>query len=238
MGRRTYVLVHGSWHGGWCWSRVAPLLRRQGADVLTPTLTGQSERSHLLNPTVGLGTHIVDVAETLRFYEIEDAILVGHSYGGMVVRGVQDTAGDRIGTLVYLDAHVPAYGDSMCSLAGPEVTKRLGERVKQEGHGWILPPSSASVFGTEDPQDRAWIDRLSTPMAWKAYTDRLLLAHPERDARQNVYIRCAAHSRTYFDRAADHRRNREGWVVHDLDAAHNVMITHPQLLAETLLKLN
>ncbi|CAH1653490.1 alpha/beta fold hydrolase [Chelatococcus asaccharovorans] len=235
MGRPTFVLVHGSWHGGWCWSRVAPILRQHGADVLAPTLTGQGERSHLLNPAVGLKTHIDDVVQTLRFNEVRHAILVGHSHGGMVIRGVQDAAPDLISTLVYLDAHVPMDGDSMCALAGPEVTERLRKRVEEEGSGWILPPSPASVFGTDDPDDQAWIDRLSTPMAWKAYTDRLHLT--KADADRKVYIRCTTHKRTYFDLAADRHRGREGWTVHDLAAAHNVMVTHPQLLAETLLTL-
>lgn len=237
MAKPTFVLVHGSWHGGWCWSRVVPLLRQAGADVLTPTLTGQGERAHLLTPAVGLDTHIDDVVATLRFNEIENAILVGHSYGGMVIRGVQDRAAERVGMLIYLDAHVPGHGDSMCSLAGADVTARLGARVESEGDGWILPPSPASVFGTEDQHDQDWIDRLCTPMAWKAYTERLKLNHPERGAARNAYLRCTAHKRTYFDSAADRHRGRADWTVRDLDAAHNVMITHPQLLANILLDL-
>ncbi|MBS7696507.1 MULTISPECIES: alpha/beta hydrolase [unclassified Chelatococcus] len=237
MEKPTFVLIHGSWHGGWCWSRVAPILRQHGASVFTPTLTGQGERSHLLNPDVGLRTHIDDVVQTLRFNGLRNVILVGHSYGGMVIRGVQDAAPDCIHALVYLDAHVPADGDSMCALAGPEVTERLRKRVEEEGSGWILPPSPASVFGTEDPKDAAWINCLSTPMAWKAYTDVLQLAKPSADAERKGYIRCVAHKRTYFDLAADRHRGRAGWTVRDLAAAHNVMVTHPRLLAETLLTL-
>ncbi|MBX3538581.1 MAG: alpha/beta hydrolase [Chelatococcus sp.] len=238
MENPTFVLVHGSWHGGWCWSRVAPILRKHGAGVLTPTLTGQGERYHLLTPAVGLDTHIDDVVQTLRFNDASNIILLGHSYGGMVIRGVQDAVPDRIAALVYLDAHVPMDGDSMCALAGPEVTERLRKRVAEDGGGWRLPPSPASVFGTEDLEDAAWINRLATPMAWKAYTDRLHLAKPAADADRKIYIRCTAHKRSYFDLAADRHRDRKGWTVRDLDAAHNVMITHPQLLAETLLTLS
>lgn len=189
MNAPTIVLVHGSWHGGWCWSRVVPLLRRAGLRVMAPTLTGQGERHHLLRRDTGLETHITDVAEALRFNEVTDAVLVGHSYGGMVIRGVQDRVEGLLSGLIYLDAHVPEAGDSMCSLAGPEVTARLTGRVNILGQGWILPPSSAAVFGT-DGADAAWIDAYAIPMAWKAYTDRLLLRDRDRDVPRKASVRC------------------------------------------------
>lgn len=236
MDPLTIVLVHGSWHGGWCWSRVTPLLRGAGLRVLTPTLTGQGERHHLLRRDTGLATHIADVVETLRFNEVGKAVLVGHSYGGMVIRGVQDRAPERLAGLVYLDAHVPQAGDSMCSLAGPEVAERLAARVASDGEGWIMPPSPAAVFGTGGA-DGEWIDSLSTPMAWKAYTDALDLWQPHSEVAHQAYLRCTAHRRSYFDAAAERHRNRPGWTVRDLDAAHNVMVTHPDLLARALLGL-
>src|SRR5580700_2534506 len=99
----TYVLVHGGGHGGWCWQRVVPLLRAAGHEVYTPTLTGLGERSHLLRPDIDLDTHIADVVGVLRYEDLTDVILVGHSYGGMVITGVADRALARIGQLVYLD---------------------------------------------------------------------------------------------------------------------------------------
>lgn len=232
----TIVLVHGSWHGGWCWSRVTPLLRQAGLRVLTPTLTGQGERHHLLTRDTGLATHITDVVATLRSNEVTGAMLVGHSYGGMVIRGVADRVPDRLAGLVYLDAHVPQAGDSMCTLAGPEVAGRLAARVAAEGQGWVMPPSGAGVFGTLGP-DADWIDSLATPMAWKAYTDALVLHQPDARIAHHAYLRCTGHRRSYFDAAADRYRDQPGWTVRDLDAAHNVMVTHPALLAATFLEL-
>lgn len=102
----TYVLVHGAWHGGWCWQRVTPLLRAAGHEVFTLTLTGLGERSHLANPEIDLNTHIQDVVNVLEYEDLRKVILVGHSYGGMVITGVTDRAAERLAHVVYLVARV------------------------------------------------------------------------------------------------------------------------------------
>src|SRR4051812_30047626 len=109
----TFVLVHGAWHGGWCYDEVAKRLRSEGYDVYTPTLTGLGERSHLLSPEINLDTHIQDVLNVIRWQDLETIVLCGHSYGGMVVTGVADVVPDRIASLVYLDAYVPRSGESV-----------------------------------------------------------------------------------------------------------------------------
>ena len=103
----TFVLVHGAWHGGWCWKKVAPLLRSAGHEVYTPTLTGLGERDHLLTRDIGLDTHIQDIVNVLEYEELTQVVLVGHSYGGMVVTGVAERAHERLRQLVYLDAATP-----------------------------------------------------------------------------------------------------------------------------------
>jgi len=115
--KSTYVLVHGAWHGGWCWKKVAPALRAAGHVVYTPTLTGLGERAHLANPAIDLATHVADVVNLLEAEELDKVVLVGHSYGGMVVTGVADRAADRIGRLVYLDAANPKDGQSLVDVA-------------------------------------------------------------------------------------------------------------------------
>src|SRR5262245_7560983 len=110
---KTYVLVHGGGHGGWCYQRVARLLRSQGHDVYTPTLTGLGEREHLLGPHIDLSLQIDDIVKMLFFEDLRDVILVGHSYGGMIITGVADRATDRVGHLVYLDAATPKNGESL-----------------------------------------------------------------------------------------------------------------------------
>src|SRR5690349_6349785 len=112
----TFVLVHGAWHGGWCWRKLSPLLAAQGHEVFAPTLTGLGERSHLAGPEVGLAVHVQDVASLLEFEDLREVILVGHSYGGMVLAGVAGRAAERLSQLVYLDAYVPRHGQSMVDL--------------------------------------------------------------------------------------------------------------------------
>src|SRR5438128_128006 len=102
----TFVLVHGAWHGGWCWKRVTPLLRAAGHEVYATTLTGLGERVHLASPNVGLALHVQDVVGVLEYEDLRDVILVGHSYGGIVISGVADRVPERLRHLVYLDALV------------------------------------------------------------------------------------------------------------------------------------
>src|SRR4051794_29851500 len=124
----TYVLVHGGGHGGWCYQRVARLLRADGHEVYAPTLTGLGERSNLLSPAIDLDLHVRDVTAVLHFEDLRDVILVGHSYGGMVITGAADRAADRVGRVVYLDAANPENGQSLLDVAGPmiEATRPMG----------------------------------------------------------------------------------------------------------------
>src|SRR6516164_8292237 len=135
----TFVLVHPAWFGGWCWKKVAPILRGRGHEVFTPTLTGLGERAHLANREVGLGTHIEDVANVLKFEDIRDAILVGNSSGGMVITGVADRMPERIAHVVYLDAFVPEDGHSLFDIVPSERSEPIHELVQKEGNGWLVP---------------------------------------------------------------------------------------------------
>ena len=137
----TYVLVHGGGHGGWCYQRVARLLRSAGHEVYTPTLTGLGERSHLLSPDIDLDLHIRDVVAVLHYEDLDDVILVGHSYGGMVITGVADRAADRIGRVVYLDAANPENGQSLVDVAGPiiEVDPPAGRRSSTASSSCCCP---------------------------------------------------------------------------------------------------
>jgi pimeloyl-ACP methyl ester carboxylesterase len=141
-----YVLVHGAWYGAWSWSRVQDLLADEGHRVFTPTLTGLADRSHLLSPDVGLETHIADVANLFTWHDLSDVVLVGHSYGGVVVRHVADRMPKRIRSLIYLDAFVPEDGKALVHYL-PDSGQGLRELAASQGEGWKVPPMPAIAFG-------------------------------------------------------------------------------------------
>jgi len=151
-----YVLVHGAWFGSWCWARVRRLLTAAGHRVFTPTLTGVGERSHLLSRDVGLDTHVADVANLMKWEDLRDIVLVGHSYGGAVVRHVADRMPDRIRSLVYLDAFVPENGKSLFDYI-PDSGKGMRELAVAKGDGWKIPPMPAVNIGV-NAADAAWVD--------------------------------------------------------------------------------
>jgi pimeloyl-ACP methyl ester carboxylesterase len=155
----TYVLVHGGAHGGWCYGRMAPLLRAAGHEVFAPTLTGVGERAHLLSPDIDLDTHIQDVVQVLRYEDLRDVILVGHSYGGMVITGVADRAPDRVGHLVYLDAATPVNGESLAELAAPLMNAARARGRVVDGVELVLFPGTEPLphYGVTDPDDIAWL---------------------------------------------------------------------------------
>ena len=148
----TFVLVHGGGHGGWCYSRVSPLLRAAGHEVYAPTLTGLGERKHLLRPDIDLDTHITDIVHVLEYEDLEDVILLGHSYGGMVITGVADRAGSRIRRLVYLDAAHPRNGESLADVT-PEMMAFAQSELRVDGIELVMFPDSQVIphLGVTDP---------------------------------------------------------------------------------------
>ncbi|HUH41378.1 MAG TPA: alpha/beta fold hydrolase, partial [Castellaniella sp.] len=146
MTPHTYVLVHGAWHGGWCWARVAGPLRRQGHRVLTPTLTGLGERCHLLSPRITLETFIQDIVHVLNFEDLSEVILVGHSFAGLVISGVADRVPQRIRQLVYLDAFLMDPGKSVFDTLAPDLVARLRDAAATTGALAIPRPASLGLM--------------------------------------------------------------------------------------------
>ena len=169
----TYLLVHGGFQGGWAYRRVARLLRGAGHEVYTPTLTALGERSHLAYVQVNLDTHVADIGNVILWEDLEDVILVGHSYGGIVVTGVADRMPERIAALVYLDALVPADGDSLFKLR-PDYLARFIAKAADSG-GLAIAPGAASAFDTRLPADWAWIDAKTTPHPLACFTQAIRL---------------------------------------------------------------
>ena len=155
----TFVLVHGAWHGGWCYKRVARLLRQAGHEVYTPTLTGLGERAHLMNRAIDLDTHVKDIVGVIRCEELSDVVLCGHSYGGMVITGVAEQIAAKIRSLVYLDAFVPENGKSLFDYASAERSGQMRDDATQNGEGYKITPLPAAAFAV-NAQDAAWVDAM------------------------------------------------------------------------------
>jgi len=236
---RTYVLVHGGGHGGWCYQRVARIMRSRGHEVYTPTLTGLGERAHLLSPAVDLDLHVTDVVKVLEFEDLRHVILVGHSYGGMVITGVADRATDRIGHVVYLDAATPQNGQSLVDVSGPYILAARAEGRSRVVNGveLVLFPGEdpMNLYGVKDPEQIAWMKPKLTPHPWKCFEQKLWLTN-EAAMRKipQTYICCSFHmneeKRARWKAVSDGR-------VWEIDTGHDLMITEPEAVAEMLLRL-
>ena len=228
----NFVLVHGGWHGGWSYRRVAKLLRQAGHEVYTPTLTGLGERSHLAVMPINLDTHITDVVNTILWEDLSDVVLVGHSYGGMVVTGVADRISDRISALVYLDALVPEDGDTLFSLR-PEFMDPFVARVAKSG-GLMVAPFPASAYDTSLPEDWAWIDEKATPHPFACFVQAIRLSGHSKAVAKRVYIYAAG---GICDGMYDRFRADAGARVISVGSScHSIMIDSPERVAEILVE--
>ena len=230
----TFVLVHGAWHGGWCWLRVARLLRDAAHEVYTPTLTGLGERAHLARPEIDLETHVDDVVGVIEAEELRNVILVGHSYAGLVITGVAARAANRLAHLVYLDAFVPETGKSLLDYAGPRA-EAMRESARTQGDGWRIPPLPPERFGITSQRDREWLQRRLVPQPLTTFEQSLTAAGGERGKRTYVY--CSSPATGMFDQFAERLREDRKWQFHELKTGHDAMLTAPGDVAKLLLAL-
>jgi pimeloyl-ACP methyl ester carboxylesterase len=227
----TYVLVHGAWHGSWCWQRVRTPLQSEGHTVFTPTLAGLGERSHLLSKDVRLQTHIDDVANLIRWEGLEDVILCGHSYAGMVVTGVAEALPEKIKTLVYLDAFLPTSGKSLNEVCPPELAA-LHREMAVDGDGWQMRPFPAATFAVNDV-DQAWVDRQCTRHPLATFEDRIEFTDRATSIADIRYILCTGWSNPVLASFADTARQRD-WSVSMIAAGHDAMLDDPAALVKLL----
>jgi len=234
----TYVLVHGGGHGGWCYQKVARLLRAAGHEVHAATLTGLGERSHLLSPAIDLDTHITDVVSLLFYEDLRDVVLVGHSYGGMVITGAADRAADRVGQLVYLDAANPVNGQSLVDVTGPviEMTRPHGAVVDGVELVLLPAPGAAAFYGVTDADDIAWMDERLTGHPWACFAQPLVLTNEDALwAIPRNHIVCESTLGTRDVRMIDEARaDGRVWTV---DTGHDLMVTEPAFVADALLEI-
>lgn len=225
---RTFVLVHGAYHGGWCWKKVTPLLRAAGHDVFAPTLTGLGERSHLLTRDVDLETHIKDVAAVLEYEDLQNVVLVGHSYAGMVITGVADRAAARIGQLLYVDAFLPENGKALTD---------YGRKFPPPtADSWSDPaPNGPQGFGVTNESDIAWMKTRLTNMPRSCLVQPVRYSPERVGSIKGAFILCTKPS--FFAEAAERAKQRGYQYRELLSAGHDVMVNQPEQLAKTLTSL-
>lgn len=238
----NFVLVHGAFTGGWYWSRVRPLLQAAGHEVFTPSLTGAGERAHLLSRGVTLETHITDVVNLLRYEDLREVVLVGHSYGGMVITGVADRAAERLSRLVYLDAAVPANGQN----ATGGFSEGTGDVLDAMAGGaddtsWLLPPLPLLAYGVTDPADVAWIGERRVPHPLPTLSEAIRLQHGEPRGLPRTYVRCTRREGLVQVFGADplqpmfEKAVADGFEILTIDSGHDAMVIAPGDVARALL---
>ncbi|WNE94501.1 alpha/beta fold hydrolase [Streptomyces luomodiensis] len=232
----TYVLVHGAGHGGWCYQKVARLLEAEGHTVYSPTLTGLGDRSHLVSPDVDLNMHITEVANLLFYEDLRDVVLVGHSYGGTVIKGAADRVSDRVGKLVFLDA---PDGRSQIE-AFPLLLEEREKGQVIDGVELVLLPSEDLVrfFGVTDPEDIAWTLPRLTPHPWKTLEQPLVLnneptleAIPQYRIVSTTSLGLGIHDQDLIAKA---RAEGRFW---EIDSGHDLMISEPEAVAGLLAEI-
>jgi pimeloyl-ACP methyl ester carboxylesterase len=239
----TFVLVHGAWHGGWCYRDTAAALRRAGHTVHAPTHTGVGQRAHLSSPNITLDTHVRDVLGCIESEELSDVVLVGHSYGGMVITGVADRVPQKIRALVYLDAFVPEHGDSLISLLPKALPPEAAAQfigafhgAALEKHCGLMQPITADVFNVR-PENRAWVDRRCVPQALATFEMPLLLTGAGAAVGKRCFILADGWDPSPFRHFAEKYARVAGWEVVKFPCSHDVMVDMPDELAQKLAEL-
>jgi pimeloyl-ACP methyl ester carboxylesterase len=231
----TYVLVHGAWHGGWCWDAVARILRSHGPRVFTPTLSGLGERAHLLSPEIDLQVFVQDVVDVFERHDLSEVILVGHSFGGTTLIGAADRVPQRIRQLVFLDAVVLSAGETAFSRLAPEIVAARTKLAMETSNGLTIPVPPASAFGVFEADQVALLERHCTPHPLKTFDDPMVLKGPPGGALPKVYIQCVDPVYGPLQSSRDFVKTQKDWTWDEIASGHDAMISAPDALAEKLL---
>jgi pimeloyl-ACP methyl ester carboxylesterase len=226
----TYVLVHGAWHGGWCWQRVARMLRANGAEVHAVTLTGLGERAHLLSREIGLETHVQDVLGLIAAEGLGNVMLVAHSYGGIVATAVADRAARAVARVIYLDAVVPRDGECLYDRAPVQIREFFEGQAKAGGEGWIVPAAAVTpqFLGLTRQEDIDWVMPRLTGHPIRTLREPVRLAASRPPVRR-TYINCIS------DKPFGQPRTMQAEGIddyHELQTGHDAMVTMAERVAE------
>jgi pimeloyl-ACP methyl ester carboxylesterase len=230
----TFLVCHGAWSAGWAWKKLHPLMAARGHCLVTPTCTGLGERAHLANPSIDLETHIQDVLNVIKYEDLRDIVLVGHSYGGMVATGVADRARDRSKQLIYLDAFAPNEGQCLLDFLSESERQRMLQLAKS-GDGWRVPPNPTPP--DTPPADLEWLTERRVHMPIKCFEARLKLHGGDLILpRSYIYATRSAPGDT-FGPIARRAKSMAGWNYHEIDASHSPNVTAPDALMKLLQKI-
>ena len=232
--QKAFVLVHGTWHGGWCWRRVADALERKGHKVYAPSLTGLAERSHLLTKDVNLTTHVNDVANLVKWEDLKDTVLVGHSSAGFVITQAVEEIGPSVASIVFLDAFVPQPDDNLISLSNPAPRKAFEDAVARGD--LTAKPVPAAAFKVNE-KDQPWVDAKCTPHPLAAVVEKIKAAGAREKIARKTYIRASNFESPVFDQTLTRMKASPGWKTYEVASGHDVMIDMPERLVEILLEV-
>ena len=234
--RKTFVLIHGAWHGGWCWRRVADLLEAKGHKVFAPSFTGNADRSHLLSKAITLDTHVADIVNLFKWEDIIDACLVAHSYGGWPSSEALEQIHDRVSSIVWLDAFKPENGQKGTDFASEFSRKAMEEAIAKGTPGRAAPPPSA--FGVNE-KDQEWVKSKLTDQPNGVATQPIKLTSKREAIAKKTYIRAPNYPQAAFDKALAECKTDKTWQTFETTTAgHDVMIDAPEWLVEILLQVS
>jgi pimeloyl-ACP methyl ester carboxylesterase len=234
----VFVIVHGAWSGAHAWTWVRPLLRAAGHEVFTPALTGLGERSHLVSRQVDLDMHVQDVVAVLEYEDLREVVLVGHSYGGMVITGAADRMPERMAQLVYLDAEVPGDGQSEYDLLPADERAGYQASAKAKGAGWLIPPPLPEPLPDDLNPTVRWAMERMVPQPVATFEQPLRLTNPPEAGVSRTYVLCTEGKEGLeFPGYVHQARSDPAWRFVELPAGHAAHVTAPQQLTEVLVGL-
>jgi len=234
-GSKTFLLVHGSFCGGWYWRRVADRLEGNGHKVFAPTLAGLGEHSHLLNKDINLDTHITDIVNLIKWEDLSDICLVAHSYAGWPASGALEQIGQRVSSIVWVDAFKPDDGQKALDVVNETIRKAALAAVEKGEAG--LPPAPAVLFLVNE-RDRAYADSKFTPQPVGAYLQPIKLSGARDKVARKTYIRCTRFPAPAFNKAMAECKADPSWtVIENTTSGHVIMLDESEWLADTLMKI-
>lgn len=232
--KTTFLLVHGAWHGGWCYRETSDYLQKRGHRVFTPTLTGLGERSHLINDPITLDTHVRDIVNLVQFEDLDDIVVCAHSYGGIILTMALDQIYQRVRAAVFLDAMIPQNGQSVLDFAGHEMRDVIDQQIAAGAIGLTAPPPEAFNVSSSLVE---WVREKMTPHPIGTFGAKIPVGDGLSRVRHKVFVRAEDYPSETFDLCRGQAEARSDWFVESLSGGHDLMVDQPEKTAAILLRV-